>query len=37
MPYDDIYLEASERMDKAVGHLRDEFRTVRSSLSLIHI
>jgi len=31
MPYDDIYLEASERMDKAVEHLRDQFRSVRSS------
>lgn len=31
MPYDDIYLDASERMDKAVSHLRDQFRTVRSS------
>ena len=31
MPYDDIYLDASERMDKAVGHLREQFRTVRSS------
>ncbi len=31
MPYDEIYLEASERMDKAVEHLREQFRTVRSS------
>ena len=31
MPYDDIYLEAGERMDKAVEHLREQFRTVRSS------
>ena len=31
MPYDDIYLDATERMDKAVGHLRDGFRSVRSS------
>ena len=31
MPYDDIYLDASDRMDKAVGHLREQFRTVRSS------
>ena len=31
MPYDDIYLDASERMDKAVQHLKDEFRSVRSS------
>ena len=31
MPYDDIYLEASERMDKAVDHLREQFRSVRSS------
>ncbi len=31
MPYDDIYLDASERMDKAVQHLKDEFRTVRSA------
>ena len=31
MPYDDIYLDASERMDKAVEHLREQFRTVRSS------
>ena len=31
MPYDDIYLDASDRMDKAVQHLKDQFRTVRSS------
>jgi len=31
MPYDDIYLEASERMDKAVEHLKEQFRTVRSA------
>lgn len=31
MPYDDIYLDATDRMDKAVQHLKDEFRTVRSS------
>ncbi|MFP4055462.1 MAG: ribosome recycling factor [Candidatus Brocadiia bacterium] len=31
MPYDDIYLDASERMDKAVQHLKEQFRTVRSS------
>ena len=31
MPYDDIYLDASDRMDKAVGHLKEQFRTVRSS------
>lgn len=31
MSYDDIYLDASERMDKAVQHLKDQFRTVRSS------
>jgi ribosome recycling factor len=31
MPYDDIYLEASERMDKAVQHLKDQFRTIRSA------
>jgi len=31
MPYDDIYLDASDRMDKAVQHLRDQYRTVRSS------
>ncbi len=31
MPYDDIYLDASDRMDKAVQHLKDEFRTVRSA------
>jgi len=31
MPYDDIYLEAADRMDKAVQHLKDELRTVRSS------
>ncbi len=31
MPYDDIYLDASDRMDKAVQHLKEQFRTVRSS------
>ncbi|MBM4030620.1 MAG: ribosome recycling factor [Planctomycetes bacterium] len=31
MPYDEIYLDACERMDKAVQHLKDQFRTVRSS------
>jgi len=31
MPYDDIYLEGSDRMDKAVQHLKDQFRTVRSA------
>lgn len=31
MPYDDIYLDATDRMDKAVAHLKDQFRTVRSS------
>lgn len=31
MPYDDIYLDASDRMDKAVQHLKDQFRTVRSA------
>jgi len=31
MPYDDIYLDASDRMDKAVEHLREQFRTVRSA------
>ena len=31
MPYDDIYLEASDRMDKAVAHLKEQFRTVRSA------
>jgi ribosome recycling factor len=31
MPYDDIYLEASERMDKTVQHLREQFRGVRSA------
>lgn len=31
MPYDDIYLDASERMDKAVEHLKEQFRTVRSA------
>ncbi len=31
MPYDDIYLDASDRMDKAAQHLKEQFRTVRSS------
>ena len=31
MPYDDIYLDASDRMDKAVQYLKDQFRTVRSA------
>jgi len=31
MPYDDIYLDATDRMDKAVQHLKEQFRTVRSS------
>ncbi|MBM4038640.1 MAG: ribosome recycling factor [Planctomycetes bacterium] len=31
MPYDDIYLDTSDRMDKAVQHLKEQFRTVRSS------
>ena len=31
MPYDDIYLDASDRMDKAVDHLKEQFRIVRSS------
>jgi ribosome recycling factor len=31
MPYDDIYLEASDRMDKTVAHLKEQFRTVRSA------
>jgi len=31
MPYDDIYLEASDRMDKTVEHLTDQFRSVRSA------
>jgi ribosome recycling factor len=31
MPYDDIYLDATERMDKAVEHLIEQFRTVRSA------
>ncbi|HUT33345.1 MAG TPA: ribosome recycling factor [Planctomycetota bacterium] len=31
MPYDDIYLDASDRMDKAVQHLKEQLRTVRSS------
>jgi ribosome recycling factor len=31
MPYDDIYLDATDRMDKAVEHLKEQFRTVRSS------
>jgi len=31
MPYDDIYLDASDRMDKAVQHLKEQFRTVRSA------
>jgi ribosome recycling factor len=31
MPYDDIYLDASDRMDKAVQYLRDQFRTVRGA------
>jgi ribosome recycling factor len=31
MPYDEIYLDASERMDKAVEHLREQFRSVRSA------
>lgn len=31
MPYDEIYLDASERMDKAVSHFREQFRSVRSA------
>jgi len=31
MPYDDIYLDASERMDKAVNVLKEQFRSVRSA------
>ncbi|NQT88111.1 ribosome recycling factor, partial [bacterium] len=31
MPYDDIYLDAGDRMDKAVQHLKEQFRTVRSA------
>ena len=31
MPYDDIYLDASDRMDKAVEHLTEQFRVVRSA------
>ena len=31
MPYDDIYLDAGDRMDKAVEYLREQFRTVRSA------
>ena len=31
MPYDDIYLETSERMDKTAGNLKQRFRTVRSA------
>ncbi len=31
MPYDDIYLEATDRMDKTVEHLKDQFRSVRSA------
>jgi len=31
MPYDDIYLDACDRMDKAVDHLTEQFRSVRSA------
>ena len=31
MPYDEIYLETGDRMDKAVEHLKEQFRTVRSA------
>jgi len=31
MPYEDIYLDATDRMDKAVDHLKEQFRTVRSA------
>ncbi|MCX5674188.1 MAG: ribosome recycling factor, partial [Planctomycetota bacterium] len=30
MPADDILLEAEDKMDKAVEHLRQQFRTVRT-------